>query len=101
MKTKKYSSKQSLKTIIKHLIKEELQSSFSKTLLVPALSHGFEEEGLELYSTIANAKGSKELTRAISDIIDEEYFPALKEKLIQRILEKLLSDLQEKQESDQ
>jgi len=101
--TNKHSpSQENLKAVIKHLIKEELHANFSKTMLIPAMAHGFEEEGYDAYSTVQGAlrgmgssRDSKRLVRAIEDLIDKEFFPALKEKLVKRIMDKLMSGFHE------
>jgi len=103
MKPNKHNQiQENLKVVIKHLIKEELTAKFSNTMLVPAMAHGFEEEGYDSYSTVQDAlhgmgssRDSKRLVRAVSELIDKEFFPALKEKLVKRIMDKLMSGFHE------
>lgn len=87
-----------LKTVIGHIIKEELNLQVGGRVLTAA-AEDFNALGLDSYIDIVNARqkttkshNSKYLLAAIEDLVDEEYLPALKQKLIKRIMDKILAD---------
>lgn len=100
MKTKKRTpnSLAELKTVIRHLIKEELNLQAGDNAVEVAASD-FNDLGLDSHVDIDKAKqrtfksqNPKYLLAAISDLVDEEYLPALKQKLIKRIMDKVLAN---------
>lgn len=102
MKTKKRTPNSlptnNLKTVIRHIIKEELDLQASEKVADDA-ADDFDSLGLDSHIDIYNAKqrtlksqNPKYLLAAIEDLVDEEYLPALKQKLIKRIMDKILAD---------
>lgn len=100
MKTKKRTQNPppagNLRTVIRHIIKEELNLQASDKA-VEGAANDFDDLDLDSYIDIVNAKqrttksqNPKYLLAAIEELVEEEYLPALKQKLIKRIMDRLL-----------
>ena len=91
-------SKHNLKLVFRHLIKKELELQIENNI-IEDLANDFDNMGLDSLTSIVSAKQQMSKTHnparllaTIEELLDEEYFPALKEKLIKRILDKLLAE---------